>query len=78
MTVALASGGREHFGWGADRHLAANIFDAINNNTRATGMWGKSGPPKIPFHPRPGQEAEEKKRPSTVAELFQQFTAGKH
>ena len=53
MTSALASGGVEHFGWGVDRHMAADTYDALNANTRATGNWGRKGPPKIPNRPRP-------------------------
>lgn len=75
LTTALASGGREHFGWGRDRHLAADIFDAINANTRLTGDYKK--PPKIPSYPRPGDKAE-KKKPTSLAELHKQFGAGKH
>ncbi|PHQ49477.1 hypothetical protein BLA24_25915 [Streptomyces cinnamoneus] len=77
LTVALASGGREHFGWGQDRHLAADLFDAINSNTRATGQWGKGKAPKIPPFPRPQAKAKAKKaskRPATVAQLYQHFS----
>ncbi|MEV5136246.1 hypothetical protein AB0K71_15750 [Streptomyces syringium] len=76
LTVALASGGREHFGWGQDRHLAADLFDAINSNTRATGQWGKGKAPKIPAFPRPQAKANARKakRPATVAALYQHFS----
>ena len=47
LTAALASGGREHYGWGVDRHLAADTYDALNLNTRATGNWRKK-PPDLP------------------------------
>ncbi|MFI6275937.1 hypothetical protein [Streptomyces sp. NPDC050988] len=77
LTVALASGGRALFGWGQDRHLTADLFDAINQNTRATGQWGKSKAPKIPPFPRPepkkkAPEKQAKKRRS-VAEIYKQF-----
>jgi hypothetical protein len=81
LTMALASGGREHFGWGLDRHIAADIFDAINQNTRATGQWGKGKAPKIPLWPRPkvSKKKESKKdRPArrvSVADLYKQFTS---
>lgn len=52
MTTALASGGRHLFGWGQDRYLAADTYDAINVNTTATGQW-KSKAPKIDPYPRP-------------------------
>lgn len=76
LTVALASGGREHFGWGIDRHMSADLFDAINQNTRASGQWGKKGPPDIKPWPRPkGTEGsgEKKKKPVTIADLYARF-----
>ncbi|WP_432482596.1 hypothetical protein [Kineococcus esterisolvens] len=75
LTAALATGGREHFGWGIDRHLLADLFDALNANTRATGNWGKGKAPKIPLWPRPKPKAkkQEAKKPSSVAELFAKF-----
>ncbi|QAY15676.1 tail assembly chaperone [Streptomyces phage TinaBelcher] len=83
LTVALASGGRDHFGWGIDRHLKADIFDAINQNTRATGNWGKGKAPKIPHWPRPKALKKPNKTsgPKTagkrvsVAEIYKKFTA---
>lgn len=72
LTSALASGGREFFGWGADRHIAADLFDAINQNTRACGNWGKK-PPKIEPRPRPGRGKNKKK--VGVADLFRRFTS---
>ncbi len=83
LTVALASGGREHFGWGVDRHMQADVFDAINQNTRATGQWGKGKAPKIPPWPRPkapkkpAKAAAEKKtgRRVSVAEIYKKLTA---
>ncbi|MFI1799857.1 hypothetical protein ACH427_21230 [Streptomyces sp. NPDC020379] len=76
LTVALAAGGREHFGWGQDRHLRADLYDALNANTRATGQWGKGKAPKIPAFPRPQAKAKKKadKRPTTVAQLYQHFS----
>ena len=73
LTTALASGGREHFGWGQDRHLAADLYDAITLNTRASGNWGKTVP-DIPDWPRPTTTSvEEKKRP-TVKDLWQRLS----
>lgn len=79
LTVALASGGREHFGWGLDRHMQADLYDALTLNTQAAGNWGGK-PPKIPSYPRPNPDAQTpaEKKPMTVAELFKQFAAGKH
>ncbi|MEU9605460.1 hypothetical protein [Streptomyces sp. NPDC048057] len=82
LTVALASGGRDHFGWGVDRHLKADIFDAINSNTRATGNWGSKGKaPKIPSWPRPKPPKKPRKtgpkagKRVSVAEIYNRFTA---
>lgn len=74
LTVALASGGREHFGWGVDRHLTADLFDAINQNTRASGQWSGK-PPKIDPWPRPNpkHKTPEQKKPVTVADLYNRF-----
>lgn len=75
LTAALARGGREHFGWGVDRHLQADIFDAINQNTRASGNWGKKGPPDIKPWPRPkGKDAKPKR---SVRDIFAQFSRGR-
>lgn len=76
LTSALASGGREHFGWGVDRHLQADLYDAINVNTTATGQYKK--PPNIPAWPRPDPDATSpaEKKPVTVADLYSKF-AGK-
>ncbi|AWY07582.1 tail assembly chaperone [Streptomyces phage Yosif] len=76
LTVALASGGKEFFGWGADRHMQADLYDALNQNTRATGQWGKKGAPKIPEYPRPKKKAldKAKKKVKSVAELYKQFS----
>ncbi|MFF7800253.1 hypothetical protein [Streptomyces olivaceus] len=83
LTIALASGGREHFGWGVDRHLKADIFDALNQNTRATGNWGKGKAPKLPPWPRPKPLKKPTKatgskkagKPISVAEIYKRFTA---
>lgn len=52
MTAALASGGREHFGWGTDRHLTATLVDAVHQVIRVAGNWKKKAP-DIPPVPRP-------------------------
>jgi hypothetical protein len=70
MTAASASGGIEHFGWGTTRYLLADIFDAIQQNTRACGNW-KSRPPKLPKWPRPkGRKA---RKPTSVADLYRRL-----
>lgn len=74
MTAALASGGRELFGWGVDRHIAADTFDALNQNTRATGNWGKGRAPTMPAWPRPQvKEPTDTSKPITVKDIFNRF-----
>ncbi|MFE2104306.1 hypothetical protein ACFXAF_00270 [Kitasatospora sp. NPDC059463] len=79
LTAALAAGGRHLLGWGQDRHLIADLYDAINLNTRATGQWGRGKAPKIPSWPRPAAKDRRKstgdaKPPKTVAAIYQQLT----
>jgi hypothetical protein len=70
MTAALLQGGREYFGWGTDRHMAAALFDAVNVNTKATGHWKKGKAPDFPEWPRPGKTKANKAKPQTsLAEL---------
>lgn len=77
LTVALASGGRDRFGWGQDRYLLADLFDAININTRATGNWQKGKAPKFEPYPRPKSKPKvagaKQKKPVTVADIYKQF-----
>lgn len=80
LTVALALGGDDYFGWGRDRYMLADLYDAINTNTRATGNWGKK-PPKIPEYPRPeSTEGSQAEKVTTVADLYKklQLSAGQH
>lgn len=78
LTSALIAGGREYFGWGVDRAIAADTYDALNVNTRATGNWKK--PPEFPTWPRPSDKkrttrTEETAKPRTsVANLYKQFS----
>lgn len=70
LTVALMMGGREYMGWGKDRAMRADLYDAQNLTTRATGNWDKK-PPDIPFYPRPWDlQAEAEKKPTSVKDLF--------
>lgn len=66
LTAALSAGGRDHYGWGVDRHMRANLYDALNLNTRASGNWGKKGPPKLPDYPRPKSKPAEQPAPKKV------------
>jgi hypothetical protein len=75
LTSALANGGREHFGWGNDRHLLADTYDAINLNTKATGNWKPGKQPALPPWPRPGRdEKTAKKKPVSVADIYARFS----
>ena len=74
MTHALKQGGIQFLGWGTDRHMAAATYDAINNNTVATGNWSKK-PPKIPAYPRPTIKDILEKPKATVAALFNKMTS---
>jgi hypothetical protein len=73
LTVALASGGRSHFGWGVDRHIQVDLFDALNQNTRATGNWARGKVPTLPPWPRPAAPAAAERKPVTVAALYARF-----
>jgi hypothetical protein len=53
LTAALMAGGRQYFGWGVDRAIAADLYDAVNLNTTATGNWKEGKTPTIPSWPRP-------------------------
>jgi hypothetical protein len=72
LTFALARGGPEHLGWGHDRHLMADLFDAVNQNTRASGNFKK--PPKFKPYPRPKPKAE--KKPRSVADVYNSLRRG--
>lgn len=69
-------GGREHFGWGLDRHLLATGVDSINLNTRLTGQFKKGKEPKFPPMPRPVVKKQKTKKKTTVKDLWQRFTSG--
>jgi hypothetical protein len=56
--------------------MTADLFDALNQNTRATGQWGKGKAPKIPEYPRPKTKKADKKKankPRSVAEIYKHF-----
>ena len=78
LTVALVSGGKHLFEWTPERSVWADIFDAINLNTRATGMWEKK-PPDFPPADRPsasGSDTPDEKPKTSVAGLYKQFSGG--
>lgn len=53
----------------------ADLFDALNANTRASGQWAKGKAPKLPEYPRPkATTPQPEQRPAvTVAQLYAQF-----
>lgn len=70
LTHALMLGDRDHFGWGHTRHLLASIYDALNQNTIATGSWKKGKTPKLSLWPRPGSKKKAKRKgPVSLAAL---------
>lgn len=73
LTAALVAGGREHFGWGVNRHMLADLFDSLGQNTRATGNWGKGKAPKMPVWPRPVRGKKDKKKAVNMAEFYERF-----
>lgn len=76
MTIALANGGPHLFGWGVDRALRADIFDALNVNTKATGNWQKGKIPDFPPWPRPKstKPAPAEKPRVSLADIYKRFT----
>lgn len=54
---------RDFLGKGPEWYVLADLFDAINQNTRATGNWKKK-PPKMEAYPRPG--VKDVSRPKSV------------
>jgi hypothetical protein len=72
LTHALMRGGREFFGWGQDRYIAVDTFDALQTNTVVSGNWKKKAPEIDPY-PRPG--AEENKQESDKSNALQKIWA---
>lgn len=80
LTAALMQGGRQFFGWGTNRYMLADVYDAINVNTTATGNWKKGKQPDIPAWPRPSNEKKEekgKKKRTSVKDVFNRFQTRK-
>lgn len=77
LTAALMHGGRQFFGWGSDRYILADIYDAINVNTTATGNWKKGKQPDIPSYPRPSDEEKKKKKRTSVRDVWNRLQTRK-
>lgn len=77
LTAAMRQGGHQFLGWGTTRHLMADLYDALNLNTRATGTW-KGKAPTIPHFPRPksATEAAPTKPPVSVKDMFARLQRG--
>ena len=79
-THAVSSGGMEWMGWGKDRQIMADLYDAVNTNTYMTGMYRKR--PKEPVKwPRPWDKKSrktkaEKGRKATVKDVFARLGVG--
>lgn len=78
MTHAMLKGGDENWrelfaagGWSQQTVLLADLYDALNINTRATGSWRKK-PPEVKPYPRPKVEKPKKKR--SVADWYAVLT----
>lgn len=62
-----------------ETYILANIFDGLNTNTAATGMFKK--PPNFPPHYRPGAKSDERKKlvkpdsPTTIEDAHGAFEA---
>lgn len=78
MTLAQLHGGknwRDYLDIGPDYYVAAGIYNAVNDNTRATGNWAKGKVPKIDPWPTPNLAAKarakaEARKPKSVADLY--------
>ena len=64
-TVAAIAGNAEFRGWSKEARLLADLFDAVQANTMASGNW-KNSPPKLKPYPRP---AHRKRRMTTLADI---------
>lgn len=69
-TLASIRGGDDWRGWDRSTGILADLYDALNVNTRATGQW-KRKPPKIAEYPRPKQKkpGAKKKRGQSIADV---------
>lgn len=73
LTAALVQGNDALYGWGQDRHLLADIFDAINDNTILTGNF-KPGTPSVSW-PRPKTAEQLAASKVTVKDLWMRLSS---
>lgn len=66
-TVAAVRGGGEWRGWTRNTALLADLFDAQNVNTQASGQW-KRRPPKFDPYPRPKKQ-QTRRRGQSIADV---------
>lgn len=70
---------REYLDLEPGYYVLAGIFNALNDNTRATGMWAKGKAPKFRPWPTPQiliEHVKQKAERNTVAGLFRALTGG--
>lgn len=75
MTVSMMrdlDNWRDYFGKDPHWYVLADIYDATNQTTRATGSW-KKGPPKFDPYPRPGRDKAGKKKGRSLSDLYGSF-----
>jgi len=65
-------GGRQFLGWGQDRQIAAATYDAVRDNTLATGNFKKGKKPSFKPWPRPKGKPRSKPK-ATVKDLFKRM-----
>lgn len=67
------AGGRQFYGWGVDRYIAAEMYDAMNLNTAACGNWAKGKAPKFKPFQRPQKDLPGGKKKTSVMDLHRSF-----
>lgn len=63
---------QDYLGKSPEWWVMADFYDALNQNTRATGNWKKGKAPTFDPYPRPG--AAEKKKPKTIEDFWRMFS----
>lgn len=76
LTSALMRGSRDYFELSREWRVLADIYDAIQLNTIASGNWKKGKQPAFKPYPRPDTEAEKAPPKQAVKSLFGMFLGG--